>query len=139
MNRREFLRDATRALLVLPFGTFLVSCADDDDDVVTSTNPTQPPLQGPPPDDAPRVEGGSTIYTSSQTNAHSHSFAVALTDFSSPPAGGRIGATTEAQLHSHVLAVSQDVLQRAAAGESVQVETTSVVGHTHTFTIVRVV
>lgn len=143
MDRRTFLKDATRMLLVLPFGTFLVQCSGDDDGTNTSTNPTLPPTPTPPvdttpPDAPPQVEGANIVYTSSETDAHSHSFSIPSADLASPPAVGISGATTEAQLHSHLLAVSQADLMTAAAGQTAKVETTSVAGHTHTFTIVRV-
>lgn len=140
MDRRAFLRDATRMLLVMPFGAFLVQCSDDDDGgPAISVEPTvPPPVDTTPPDAPPRVEGANVVYTSSETNAHSHSFSIPSSAFASPPLAGLSGATTEAQLHTHLLAVTQADLMNAAAGQSVKVVTTSDAGHTHTFTIVRV-
>jgi hypothetical protein len=128
-------------LIVLPFGTFLVRCSNNDGGGSTTytspTNPT-PPGDSTPPDAPPRIEGANIVYTSSQTNAHSHSFSIPSADLTSPPAAGIEGATTAAQLHSHLLTVSQASLQSAAAGQTVKIETSSVAGHTHTFTIVRI-
>lgn len=139
MNRREFLRGATRTLLVLPFGTFLVHCGSSNDGgYVSSTNPTQPGTDTTPPDAPPRVEGANVLYTSSQTNAHSHSFSVPSSALSSPPSTGVSGATTEAQLHSHLVGVSRSDLESVQSGQSVKIETSSVAGHTHTLTFVRI-
>lgn len=140
MDRREFLRDAARMLLVLPFGTFLLECGSSDNGggATTTTNPTQPGPDTTPPDAPPRVEGANIVYTSNQVNAHSHSFSVPSADLTSPPPSGVSGATTEAQFHSHEVVITQSDLQNAMSGQTVKVETTSVEGHTHTFTIVRV-
>ena len=127
-------------LLVLPFGTFFLQCASDNEDNggnTTTTNPTQP-TDSTPPDAPPRVEGANVVYTSSQTNAHSHSFTVPANVFGSPPAGGLSGATTSAQLHSHLLTISQAQFQSANSGQTVKIETNNVAGHTHTFTLVKV-
>lgn len=138
MNRRDFLRGATRTLLVLPFGTFLVHCSDDEESgTVVTTNPTQPG-DSTPPDAPPRVDGANIVYTSSETNLHSHSFSIAAVSLASPPAAGVTGETTSAQLHSHLVSVSQSVLQSVQAGQTVKVETSSSAGHTHTFTFVRI-
>jgi hypothetical protein len=126
-------------LLVLPFGTFIVHCSSSNDGgTVSTTNPTQPTVDNTPPDAPPRVEGANIVYTSSQTSAHSHSFSLPSADLTSPPAAGVSGGTTEAQFHSHFVAVTQANLQNVAQGQTVKVETTSVAGHTHTFTFVRV-
>lgn len=137
MDRRAFLKDATRMLLVLPFGTFLLQCGSDDTGATTSTNPTEP-VDTTPPDAPPRIEGANIVYTSSQTNAHSHSFNVPATALASPPPAGISGATTSAQLHQHQVAFTQAQLMAANSGQVVKVETTNVAGHTHTFTLVKV-
>jgi hypothetical protein len=128
-------------LLVLPFGTFLVHCSNDNNTGYgSSTNPTNPtqPSDTTPPDAPPRVEGANVVYTSSQTNAHSHSFSVPSADLTSPPPAGVSGETTSAQLHSHLVTVTQAQLESVATGQSVKVETSTEIGHTHTFTFVRV-
>jgi hypothetical protein len=124
-------------LLVLPFGTFLVDCSSEENTASTSTNPTLPDTT--PPDAPPVVVGANIVFTSSKTNAHSHSFSIPSADFTSPPAAGITGATTAAQLHSHLLAVTEADLMNAQSGQTVKVVTTSELDHTHTFTIVRVV
>jgi len=141
MDRREFLRDATKMLLVLPFGTFLLECGSSDNGTTsptTTTNPTMPGVDTTPPDAPPVVQGANILYTSSQTNAHSHSFSVPSANLTSPPPAGVSGATTAAQLHSHEVVITQADFQAAMAGQTVKVETSNVAGHTHTFTIVRV-
>jgi hypothetical protein len=128
-------------LVVLPFGTFLVQCSNNDGAGVTSsTNPNNPAPGGDttPPDAPPRIEGDNIVYTSNQVNAHSHSFSIPSASFTSPAPAGISGATTSAQLHSHLVTVTQQTLASTAAGQSVKVETSNVAGHTHTFTFVRV-
>jgi len=137
MDRREFLRDATQMLLFLPFGTFLLECGSSDDGTTSTTNPTTP-ADSTPPDAPPQVQGANILYTSSETNAHSHSFSVPSVALTSPPPAGISGATTSAQLHSHDVVITQADLQGAMSGQAVKVETSNVIGHTHTFTIVRV-
>jgi hypothetical protein len=138
MNRRDFLRGATTTMLVLPFGTFLVHCTSDNEGSTTTTNPTVPPTDNTPPDAPPRVEGANVVYTSNQVQAHSHSFSVPSTALATPPPAGISGATTAAQLHSHLVAVSQADLQNVLMGQSVKIATSEVAGHIHTFTFVKV-
>lgn len=135
MERRAFLRHAAGALLVLPFGTFLVQCTGDDD-VMGETSPTEP--DPTPPAAPPRAAGGNIVYTSSETNLHAHAFSVAQNALISPPTGGVSGVTTEAQLHVHTLAITEAQLRQAAALQVVKVRTGDALGHTHVFTIVRV-
>ena len=134
MDRRAFLRDAARVLLVLPLGTFLIAC-EEDKGPATGSSPTEP--DPTPPDAPPRVEGSNLVYTSSQTNVHSHSFRVPAAAFDNPPFGGIIGNTTPAQGHSHRLDVTQEAIRRAAAGEIVKIPTSKELDHTHTFTILK--
>ena len=136
MDRREFLKGASSVLLVLPFGTFLLACKDDDG-TGTEAFPTDPNDETPP-DAPPKVVGTNTIYTSSQTNDHSHSFTIPQAAFDNPPVGGIMGRTTEAQAHQHSLTVDQEALRRAASGEIVKIESTQDAEHTHMFTIVKV-
>jgi hypothetical protein len=135
MDRREFLKDTARMLLVLPMGTFLLRCGGDDDNVVT-VNPTTPDTT--PPDAPPQIQGDAVVFTSSVTNLHSHSFAVPLAAFTSPPLTGVAGETTVAQAHTHTLLIPQDALIRAQSGQTVKIPTSETLGHTHVFTIVRV-
>ena len=136
MNRREFLKGASRVLLVLPFGTFLLGCSGDEG-TGTEVNPTLPD-DDTPPDAPPKVIGTNTIFTSSDTNGHSHSFTVPQAAFENPPLGGIMGRTTEAQGHQHNLTIDQEALRRAASGEIVKVETSQDAEHTHMFTIVKI-
>lgn len=133
MERREFLKGVSRVLLFLPLGTFLLDCKDD---ATSEANPTE--LDDTPPDAPPRRIGTNIIYTSSQTDLHSHSFTVPIAAFENPPLGGITGRTTEAQAHQHSLTIDQEALRRAASGEIVKVETTADAEHTHMFTIVKV-
>jgi len=134
MDRREFLLGASRVLLVLPFGTFLLGC--NDDGATSEAEATEP--DDTPPDAPPKRMGTNTIYTSSETNLHSHSFTVPDGAFESPPVGGLMGRTTEAQAHQHSLTVDQEALRRAASGEIVKIETSLDAEHTHMFTIQKI-
>ena len=136
MDRREFLKGASRVLLVLPFGTFLLASCKDDDGTETEQFPTDPNDETPP-DAPPKVVGTNTIYTSSQINDHSHGFTVPEAAFANPPVGGIMGRTTEAQAHQHSLTIDQEALRRAASGEIVKIETSLDAEHTHMFTIVK--
>lgn len=136
MDRREFLKGASSVLVVLPLGSFLFAC-EGDEDIGTDTFPTDPD-DGTPPDAPPKVVGTNTIYTSSQTDLHSHAFTIPMAAFENPPVGGIMGRTTEAGAHQHSLTVDQEALRRAASGEIVKVESSQDAEHTHMFTIVKV-
>ncbi|HVJ92454.1 MAG TPA: hypothetical protein VM580_21785 [Labilithrix sp.] len=131
MNRREFLKDAARMIVALPFGVFLIDCADDGGATPDENDPT-------PPDSRPHAEGSNVFFTSSKTSEHSHSFTVPLDAFSTPPFGGVAGNTTRAQEHSHKLEVPQEAFRRAAGGEIVKVQTSKELDHVHIFSIVKI-
>lgn len=135
MDRRAFLRTGASTLLALPFGTFLLHCGDDDDETTTIT-PTVPDPS--PPDSPPQIEGPNIIYTSSETNFHSHSFPIPIIALSAPPDQGISGNTTTAQAHSHTVVIARADLERANAGEAVKIPTSEDLGHIHVFTLVRV-
>lgn len=138
MERRQFLRCASEALLVLPFGTFLLSACGTDDSLLIggSRNPTEPDPDAP--EAPPRLEGDVIVYTSSSNDAHSHAFTMPAAALVTPPPQGIFGDTSQVALHSHTVAIPQDALRRAMEGEAVRVETGNTAGHTHLFTIVQV-
>jgi hypothetical protein len=140
MDRREFLKDALGALVVLPLGTFLITSCEEDDAIqpgqTTTTNPTEPDTT--PPDSPPRIDGANIVYTSNEVNLHSHSFGIPIPSFDNPPLSGITGETTSAQAHTHGLNISQEALRRASTGQTVKVTSSESFGHIHVFTIVRV-
>lgn len=139
MDRREFLIRGTRALLLLPLGTFLVACGSGDDGTTSYTPPTEPtPPDSTPPDAPPELQGDNVVYTSSVTDAHSHSFSIPIAALASPPEAGLSGNTTSSLAHTHTLLLTEADLRAAAVGQSVKKVTSSDLGHTHTFTIVKV-
>jgi hypothetical protein len=135
MDRRDFLKDAAAALLVLPLGVFLLQCGDDKGG---STGATPTEADPTPPDAPPRVEGSNVFFTSSKTNEHSHTFTVPIAAFKAAPFGGVIGNTTPVEGHSHKLEISQEVLRRAGAGEIMKITSSKQKDHTHAFTIMKV-
>ncbi|MBX3261243.1 MAG: twin-arginine translocation signal domain-containing protein [Labilithrix sp.] len=134
MDRRTFLKDAATTLLVLAFGTSLVQC--DDESGKSGSNASE--HDDTPPDAPPRAAGTNIVYTSSETEGHSHSFTVPRSAFESAPLGGITGLTTEAQGHQHRLTIDQEALRRVAAGDVAKVETEDQAEHTHVFTIVKI-
>lgn len=134
MDRRAFLKDAAATLLVLPFGTFLLHCADDD----KSNGPAPVQPDNSPPDAEPRIENGNIVFTSNKVLNHSHNFPVAIEAFESPPDEGVSGETTASQGHTHALTITQAALQMAAAGQAVKIQTATADGHSHTFSIIQI-
>ena len=131
MDRRRFLRVAVGPVIVLPMGTFLVNCSDDSNGQDNGTPTDQPAA-------AARQEGTRAVYTSSATLAHSHSFAIELTELATPPAEGVSGNTSMEGGHAHALAVSASQLAGISAGQSVRVTAAAGdTGHTHVFTLVK--
>lgn len=131
MNRRAFLKDAASALLVLPFGAYLVNCSSEDDEEV----PLQP--DNAPPAAEPLIQDGEIVFTSNRVKKHSHAFRVIVEDFAEAPDTGITGDTTNSQGHNHALVITQDALRMADGGQQVKIQTATTDGHSHTFTIVK--
>jgi hypothetical protein len=124
-GRREMIRTlASGSLIALPAGLFLVSCSSDDDDDATGA--------------APQKDGTKLVYTSSNVGGHTHTFGLEMSAIATPPAAGVSGSTSSDSAHTHEVSISSEQLQGVGAGESVQVTTSSVSGHTHMFTFVNV-
>jgi hypothetical protein len=123
MDRKNFLG----ALLVLPFGIFLVHCSSDASSSDASA-PAAPPTRS----------GGMDVYTSTTVSQHSHTFSLDDTAISAPPTDGVNGDSSTAQGHSHTVAISMAQLQQVATGSSVQVTSGDAGGHTHVFTFVKI-
>lgn len=132
MNRRDFVE----RLLFLPVGVYLVRCS-------SSTNGSSGYGGGGSttnnaPGAAPTVSGNQAVYTSSNVAVHTHTFGIDLTDFTTPPANGVSGETSENAQHTHTVSVSMADLANVETGQSVMITTSNVAGHTHVFTFVKV-
>jgi len=128
MNRRDFVE----RLLVLPVGVFLLRCSSSSTTTYTATGGSDAP--GAPP----TLSGSEAIYTSSNVDAHTHTFGIDLEDFVVPPDNGVSGRTSDDAQHTHTVTVPASVLSRVQSGTSTKVTTSSDAGHTHVFTLVRV-
>jgi hypothetical protein len=117
-------RSLVGVLVALPVGLFVVRCSSSSSD---STSPGA----------APQHAGAQTIYTSSSTSGHTHTFTIADAAFATPPAAGVAGPTSTDAGHSHDVAISMADLQQMVAGQSVQTTTTGG-SHTHVFTFTKV-
>jgi hypothetical protein len=116
-------RGVVGALVALPAGLFLVHCSSNNDTAAAGA--------------APQHVGTQTIYTSSSTGGHTHTFTIADSAITSPPPAGLSGPTSTDAGHSHDVAMPMATLQQMAAGQSVDIATTGG-SHTHTFTFTKV-
>jgi hypothetical protein len=89
----------------------------------SSTTPQNPP------------EEKSFISTSSQS--HTHSVQVTRLAIESTPADGYSHATSLVNSHVHTFSLSQAQLQSLKDGATLDIETSTDNGHSHTFTIKR--
>jgi hypothetical protein len=128
MNRRDFVE----RLLVLPFGVFLLRCSSS-----STTGYAGPATNRDPPGAPPTVSGSRVVYTSSNVDEHTHTFAIDLEDFANPPDDGVSGETSEDAQHTHTLSLSSLNLTSVQNGGTLKVTTSSDAGHTHVFTFVR--
>jgi hypothetical protein len=126
MDRRRFLIDSGRVMLVLPAGWALVSCTSNDTDNLPAT--TTPPTT--------TVTAGTLTYTSNVVNAHSHNFSILMTEVSTPPAAGISRNTSPASTdgHVHVVTLTQAQLSQINANGTVTMDTSVTENHSHTFT-----
>jgi hypothetical protein len=125
MNRRNFLRAGSGALLVLPFGTFLVEAC-------YGTGATN----GDAPAAPPTVSGSNAVYTSNIDGGHSHTFSIALAVFTAPV--DTRDQTSIDEGHAHSVAIAAADLQNVQAGQTVLVTTGTSESHAHVLTIVKV-
>ena len=93
MHRRHFLRSAGGALLVLPFGTFLVQACYGS----SASN-------GDTPAAPPAVSGSNAVYTTNIDGGHSHTFTIALAAFTAPT--DTQGQTSVDEGHTHSVAIA---------------------------------
>ena len=131
MNRRDFVE----RLLVLPVGVFLLRCSSSGTSTYSTTNTGG---GGDAPGAPARLSGSEVIYTSSNVQAHTHTFGIELEDFTEPPANGVDGETSNDQAHTHAVSVSAAELSQVESGDSLKVTTSLNSGHTHVFTFVRI-
>lgn len=132
MNRRDFVE----RLLVLPAGVFLLRCSSNTSG--SGGYGGTPSGSSNAPGAAPTVNGNQAVYTSSNVAAHTHTFGINLTDFTTPPANGVSGETSDNAQHTHTVSVSAADLASVETGQSVMITTSNVAGHTHVFTFVKV-
>lgn len=128
MNRRDFVE----RLLVLPVGVFLIRCSSSSA-ATYSTAGAGSDVPGAPP----RVIGSQAVYTSSNVDAHTHTFGIDLEDFESPPNDGVSGETSDDAQHTHTVSLSDLNLKSVQNGSTLKITTSSNAGHTHVFTFVR--
>jgi hypothetical protein len=117
-------RSLVGLLVALPVGLFIVHCGSDD----------TPPNAAAA---APLRVGTQTIYTSSSTNSHTHTFSIDDSAIVEPPAAGLTGPTSTDAGHSHDVSIPMADVQQIAMGQSVEITTTGG-GHAHVFTFLKV-
>ena len=131
MIRRQFVKLTTGTLLALGGSVFLVSCgggygagggASDAED------PAAPPQQS----------GTQIVYTTSDDDAHFHTFGIETSALAAPPTDGVAGSTSNDAGHTHAVAVSMTDLQSVAAGQTIKVTTGTASSHTHVLTLVKI-
>jgi hypothetical protein len=132
MDRQRFLE----TLLILPVGVFLVRCSSSGSSY-SGPGGTTGSTGNRPPAAAPTKSGTQTIYSSSNDQAHFHTFALDDSALADPPSAGVSGDTSLAQSHTHSVTISSDQLQQVATGQSVMVITSSNSGHTHAFSFTK--
>jgi hypothetical protein len=133
MDRKQFLG----TLVALPIGIFLVHCSSDSSPAAANAGGDS--SQNPnPPGAAPTDSGGQSVYTSSITGGHDHTFTIDDTSFTAPPDAGVSGDTSTDSSHSHSVSVTSAQLASVETGDSVSVTTGVAGGHTHVFTFVKV-
>jgi hypothetical protein len=126
MDRRHFFRTTGKALVIMPFGSFLIQACYGGGGGSDSDTPAAPPT----------TSGSNAVYTSNIDGDHSHMYTIALADFATPTE--QHGQTTVSEGHSHSITVAVADLQNVEAGQSVMVTTGVSEDHTHVFTFVKV-
>lgn len=114
MNRREFVRWSSAAGLGILISAGLSRCKD-------GSSPTGPSVD--------------KTFTSTSNSGHTHTVTVQKTEIESPPAAGISRETSSSSGHTHTFAMSQAQLQAVNGGGSVDILTSTVSSHQHTFTI----
>jgi hypothetical protein len=130
MDRRGFFRRTGGALLVLPFGSFLVQACYGYGSGGGGNAASDVPAA------APSISGSNVVYTSNVDGDHSHMYAIAASSFTAPT--DLAGQTSVAEAHSHSIAITADDLQNVEAGQSIVVMTGTSEDHTHVFTFIKV-
>jgi hypothetical protein len=74
-------------------------------------------------------------FYSTTSQSHSHSVTITKLAIQSPPAEGYTHATSLVNSHVHTFSLSQAQLQSLKDGATLDVETSTDSGHSHTFTI----
>ena len=125
LNRREFLTTAAGGFVTLLLTPILSACGSDSSpSTSTTTNPTNPTCDG----------AGET---SSVTLGHTHTLCVPRSDLDNPPVAGATYTTGPAATdgHQHQVVMTQAQLMLVSQGQTVNVMTTTIEGHTHDFAV----
>jgi hypothetical protein len=117
MERRQFLINGGKVLLVLPAGWVLANCSNTTSSPAPSTN----------------VGTGTLMFTSSITEGHNHTFSMTVQEIDSPPSGGISRDTSTTLNHMHVVTLTAAQMDQIAAGQVVTMDTSLVQNHLHTF------
>jgi hypothetical protein len=122
-SRREFLRQATVTLILVPIGA--AACG-------SSTSPAA--VTAP-------LDAGANVCavnaTSTVVNGHTHMVCVTVADLVNPPSGGMTITTSVSQAHTHTVTLTQSMLETIAGGGEVTVATSLTLNHNHEFMLVR--
>jgi hypothetical protein len=127
VDRRQFLIDSGRVLLVLPAGWAVLGCSDNDSDN-NNIPSTVPPTTN--------VTTGTLSYTSTVVAGHNHTFTLMMAEVDSPPAVGIARNTGPASTdgHVHVVVLTNAQLATIGMNGTVTMDTSVVENHSHTFT-----
>ena len=127
LNRREFLTTTAGGFVTLLLTPLVSACTSDTmtGTPTTTTNPTVPGCDG----------AGET---STVAQGHTHTLCVPASDLSNPPASGATYSTSVTEGHQHTVTLIQAWLMAINQGHTVNITTSSVLGHTHDFAIEKV-
>jgi hypothetical protein len=75
------------------------------------------------------------IFTSSSNSGHTHEVSINIADINTPPTSGKSITTTSNGGHTHSITLSQQDYQSLQSGNTVNVTSTSVQSHIHTFVL----
>jgi hypothetical protein len=130
MIRREFIKLSVGSVVAMGGSLFLVSS-------VSSCGSSSGGSSADDPAAPPQQSGTQIVYTTSNVDAHFHTFGIDTSAITAPPTDGVSGDTSSDAGHTHTVAVSMAQLQSVGAGQTVKVATGSTSGHTHTLTLVK--
>jgi hypothetical protein len=109
MNRRDFLVQGSKVMLILPAAWVIGGCGPEND----------------------------VQFTSSVIFGHSHRFTVNAIDLDQPSPAGISKDTSTDDGHTHRIELTEQDLAEIGAGQTVQKVTSEVAGHVHPFLFSR--